>query len=269
MGVSAYDSRPTTRWNLLADPVGRPGWYNMALDQWLLQQAERTGEGFLRLYCWDPFCLSFGRNEPVVRRYDRSVIEARGISTVRRPTGGRAVWHARELTYAVAAPFTAFGDDATRPISHIAFNTIHVMLLLAVRQLGVSVSMAPTNPSAPIGAGACFASSSGGELMVGTEKILGSAQTREGNSFLQHGSLLLEDDQQLVNDLTLGHVSRSRETTLQRVTGRRIGFAEASAAVAKSAQQWGNNWHSWTGPEERELAELGARFRDPEWTWRR
>lgn len=187
-------------WALLADPIGRPGWYNMALDQWLLQQAGRTGEGFLRLYRWEPFCLSFGRNEPALRRYDRAAIEARGISTVRRPTGGRAVWHARELTYAIAAPVDSFGDDPARPVSQRAFTAIHAMLLRAVRSLGVPATMANAAAGGPsgrpqrLGSGACFSSPVGGELMVGTQKILGSAQVQEGGAFLQHGSLLLEDD---------------------------------------------------------------------------
>ncbi len=116
----------------------------MALDQWLLTEAERTGEGFVRLYCWEPFCLSFGRHEPAARRYDRALLEARGISTVRRPTGGRAVWHARELTYAVAAPVTAFGDDADRPVSGAAYSAIHTALLHAVRRLGATAAQMAT-----------------------------------------------------------------------------------------------------------------------------
>ncbi len=219
-----FDFRLSTqplRWSLLADATGRPGWHNMALDQWLLDTAERTGEGFVRLYRWDPFCLSFGRNEPASRRYDRRAIEARGIDVVRRPTGGRAVWHGRELTYAVVAPVTAFGDDASRPLCRRAFDGIHAMLLRAVRSLGVPATMANTAEGGPlvrpqqVGAGACFANSVGGELLVDDRKLLGSAQLRQGNAFLQHGSLLLEDDQQLVDEVTVGDRSSSQEITLR------------------------------------------------------
>src|SRR5512134_3612466 len=87
----------TSCWTLIVDPAGRPGAENMALDQALLDQAERAGEGFLRLYRWEPFCLSFGRHEPALKRYDRAAVTRRGLDTVRRPTGGRAVWHAREV----------------------------------------------------------------------------------------------------------------------------------------------------------------------------
>ncbi|MFN2326957.1 MAG: biotin/lipoate A/B protein ligase family protein, partial [Gemmatimonadales bacterium] len=89
---------------LWRDETPRPGWANMAIDRALLDLAAGEGAVVMRLYRWHPHCLSFGRHEPALRRYDRERIAALGLDTVRRPTGGRAVWHARELTYAVAAP---------------------------------------------------------------------------------------------------------------------------------------------------------------------
>jgi lipoate-protein ligase A len=97
-------------WHLWLDQTPRPGWANMAIDQALLDRAERQGESWLRLYRWAPHCLSFGRHEPATRRYDPDRIAELGLDTVRRPTGGRAVWHAQELTYAVAAPSARFGS---------------------------------------------------------------------------------------------------------------------------------------------------------------
>src|SRR6266545_6012321 len=88
-------------WYLWLD-TPRPGFLNMAIDETLLRLAEVDRSGFLRLYAWTPACLSFGRHEPALRRYCRDRIEARGIDVVRRPTGGRAVWHDIELTYSVA-----------------------------------------------------------------------------------------------------------------------------------------------------------------------
>ncbi len=76
----------------------------MATDAALLDEADRSGRAFLRLYRWSPPCLSFGRHEPAATRYDRVAIARLGIDVVRRPTGGRAVWHEHEVTYAVAAP---------------------------------------------------------------------------------------------------------------------------------------------------------------------
>ena len=105
----------------------------MARDQALLDLAERSGGAFLRLYRWEPFCLSFGRHEPALRRYDRNRIRDLGLSCVRRPTGGRAVWHARELTYAVAAPLDAFGGLRE------AYHAIHQTIARALSSFGVPV----------------------------------------------------------------------------------------------------------------------------------
>jgi len=83
---------------LLVDPVGRSGIENMSTDAALLDQVVRSGGAFLRLYRWDPPTLSIGRNQ-ALNQFDHA-----NIPVVRRPTGGKAVWHEHEVTYAVAAP---------------------------------------------------------------------------------------------------------------------------------------------------------------------
>src|SRR2546425_4755314 len=88
----------------MLDRAGRSGAANMAIDASLLAEAARTGRAFLRLYRFDPPCLSLGRNEPAAARYDRTAIARLQLDVVRRPTGGGAVWHEHEVTYAVAAP---------------------------------------------------------------------------------------------------------------------------------------------------------------------
>src|SRR5262245_3022550 len=96
-------------WCLVIDPHARRGADNMAIDHALLRIAQ-DGQATLRLYRWDPPCLSFGRNEPATQRYDLDQIRRLNLDTVRRPTGGRAVWHDAEVTYAVAAPAETFGS---------------------------------------------------------------------------------------------------------------------------------------------------------------
>jgi lipoate-protein ligase A len=237
----------------------------MALDQALLDRAERTGEGFVRLYAWSPWCLSFGRHEPALRRYDRERILALGLDTVRRPTGGRAVWHARELTYAVAAPVRWFGGLAA------AYRIVHEMLARALGRLGVSATLAPPSPPGTIGAGACFASHAGGEVLVAGRKLVGSAQLQLGSAFLQHGSLLLEDDQRLLAELTLGGAPPRQEVTLLEAGSRTVAFSEVARAVTDELPAWGGRWDEGIGADEtRALAAPHVtHFRDPNWTWRR
>jgi lipoate-protein ligase A len=167
-------------WNLRVEPEGRCGAENMAIDEALLRDADRSGEAFLRLYRWDPPCLSLGRNDPTP--------EPPGIATVRRPTGGRAVWHEHEVTYAVAAPIAIFGRLRD------AYRTIHERLAAALQSLGVDARVAEDRPIGRLSdrPTSCFATTAGGEILVCDRKVVGSAQARRGRAFLQHGSILLD-----------------------------------------------------------------------------
>ncbi|MGH7579010.1 MAG: lipoate--protein ligase family protein, partial [Gemmatimonadales bacterium] len=207
----------------------------------------------------------FGRHEPALRRYDRARIEALGLDVVRRPTGGRAVWHAEELTYAVAMPRDAFGGLRE------AYGEIHGMLLDALRRLGISAELAPAREPVQVGAGACFASPAGGEILVGGRKAVGSAQLREGAGLLQHGSILLAGRQGLVHDLTLGDTAADRSGSLAEAVRSLPDPGRVARAVATAASlRWGGEW---TDDEvARDLLDDAAahevRFRSLEWTWR-
>ncbi len=257
------------RWHLLREPDGRPGWRQMAADRALLDLAVREGVVVLRLYRWDPSCLSFGAHEPAARRYDRERIAALGLDTVRRPTGGRAVWHARELTYAVVGPERVFGELRE------AYLTIHRILADALRRLGATPDLAPDpERAAPLDAGPCFARPAGGEVLVSGSKVVGSAQVRLGDGFLQHGSILLEDDQALVGTVEREPTAPGGGTPLARALDRPVGWADAAAAVTDAFAGWaGGAPVPWSGAtHEAFLAAAAAhepQFRSPEWTWRR
>ena len=231
----------------------------MALDQALLDGAEEAGTAALRLYRWEPPCLSLGRNEST-RRYDRAQIEQRGIDVVRRPTGGRAVWHEHEVTYAVAAPVDAFGSPRT------AYRTIHERLAAALRCLGAAATLAPTRPTAkpPDRPSACFSSPIGGEVLVAGRKVIGSAQVRQGGAFLQHGSILLGGSQEMIRAISRQPSDVRGATTLSAVLGRSVTFQEVVDAIIST---WGEGFAP-TVPY-RPLPPLTAAFRDPAWTWRR
>ncbi len=256
---------PDRAWVFWLDAVPRPGWQNMAIDQALLDLAAGEGLACLRLYRWDPSCLSFGRHEPAARRYPRHRVEALGLDCVRRPTGGRAVWHAAELTYAVAAP-SWFG---TLPQ---AYRRVHETLRLAVGALGLEATLAPAPRATPTpGAGACFAAAVGGELLAGGRKLAGSAQLRSGEALLQHGSLLLEGDQQVVRDLA-GEPPGAPppEISLTAALGRRVTFEEAAVAARDAARGWPGTWHPADPARFESVAAVhGPRFRSAEWTWSR
>ena len=202
-------------WVLLTDPIGRAGEYNMKTDEALLDRVQRSGGAFLRLYRWDPPTLSIGRNQRM---------EAQSVPVVRRPTGGKAVWHDHEVTYAVAAPIALFGSLRD------AYCEIHTRLANALRFLGVDVTLAPYRPTVrpSDGPASCFAQPVGGEILVGGRKLVGSAQVRRSGVFLQHGSILLDGPQP----------GGGLETTLAAALGRPVSFDEVVSAITST---WGQS----------------------------
>ena len=260
-GSGTATTSPPVRWHLLIDEVPRPGWINMAIDHALLERAERKGESWLRLYQWAPHCLSFGRHEPAYRRYDSERILAGGIDTVRRPTGGRAVLHAQELTYSVATPYSRFGT------LHAAYLEIHQMLADALRTLGVAVSLADPRRTPPLDSGACFANPVGGEIMMDGRKVVGSAQLRSGSALLQHGSVLLKDSQNVVRELMKEGRKPAPLPIQQEPWVEAAEVAEAITAVAR--RRWQGDWEC--GTDEAVLLEEASihysHYSSAAWTW--
>jgi lipoyl(octanoyl) transferase len=251
-------------WSLWIDDTSRPGWANMAIDEALLDRAEQVGESWIRLYTWRPHCLSFGRHEPAARRYDVNRVAALGIDTVRRPTGGRAVWHSQELTYAVAAPCRLFGSLQD------GYLEIHAMLADALSHLAVPASLAPSSRLLPLEAGPCFTQAVGGEVMAGSRKVVGSAQLRRGGAFLQHGSMLLQDEQQIIAALSPGNPLKLDPP--RSLLPEQLSAADLIAAITAVVQErWAGTWHEISSSDHvlQAASQHYPRFRSPAWTWKR
>jgi lipoyl(octanoyl) transferase len=168
------------------------GALNMAVDQALLESVQEGSPPALRLYLWQPACLSFGRNQFARGLYDPGRARAAGIEIVRRPTGGLAVLHDQELTYSVAAPLRLFGGPRA------AYAAINCALVDGLRTLGVPAALAPAGPRRePFAAAAqpCFQAAATGEVVAHGRKLVGSAQRAERGTLLQHGSILLDGTQ--------------------------------------------------------------------------
>ena len=252
---------PYTLWS---DPVPHAGWLNMAIDETLLERAQ-AGERWLRLYAWEP-TLSFGRHEPACRRYDADRVAALGLATVRRPTGGRAVWHAAGADLCRRLADRASSAPCAKPT-----GTFTWCCAMRSGASGVSAELAPLGRTASVDTGACFASPAGGEVVVAGGKVVGSAQLRRGAALLQHGSILLDDDQAVVARVTRGQAPVDRSLPLCRAAGRRVSWAEAAVAVTGAAEAaWGTG--SPARPEQvSEILERAAssseHFRSAAWTW--
>jgi lipoate-protein ligase A len=158
----------------------------MSADARLLSLHEADDDPILRIYSWRPWAVSYGHHQKP-EAFLRAEIEARGWGFVRRPTGGRAILHAQELTYAVVgtSPSPLFGSDL-----HATYEVINRALLAFLRRLGLEPDLSEGESLAAARGAVCFQSAGRHEVTVGGKKIVGSAQRRTGDVFLQHGSIL-------------------------------------------------------------------------------
>jgi lipoyl(octanoyl) transferase len=254
------------RWRLLfTESTDGPS--NMAVDEALLERARATGEAVFRVYAWSVPTLSLGRHQVARGVYDEERARRRGIAIVRRLTGGRAVLHHREVTYSATGPIGAASSLRE------TYDGINALLAAGLRRLGAPVALAHRTERMPPPASApCFELPASGELEVNGRKLVGSALYRENDAFLQHGSILIADDQLLVSELASHEVGQSAPAaTLTEVLGRAPDLREVADALF-------NVVRDSTAGAARELSvdEIAApaarareRYESHEWTWRR
>ena len=226
-----------TPWRPLITPPARGAW-NMAVDESILEHVGRGASlPTLRLYAWDPACLSLGHAQPFAD-VDTTRLKERGWEVVRRATGGRAILHTDELTYSVIAP----NDEPSVAGSVLeSYNRLAQALLLGVKNLDLPVEMKEgktdgTSTPNPV----CFEVPSAYEITVDGKKLIGSAQARKKEGVLQHGSLPLTGDltricQVLVFEDASERAKASkrllaRAATVESALGREISWETAAQA---------------------------------------
>ena len=189
-----------TTWELIVDPA-LDGETNMTIDSRLLEAVEASGHPrtILRFYSWTKPTVSLGRNQKVEKAVDLEFCGEQGIDVVHRPTGGRAVLHDDELTYAIASNDAERFDGGS---VYATYRRISEAMTGGYRRLGVDVEFAPDTtrrgPSPGDRDDPCFVSPSRYELMFKGRKIAGSAQRRLRRGFLQHGSMLITCNRKLL-----------------------------------------------------------------------
>lgn len=231
-----------TRWRLIVSPPMR-GSENMALDEAILESVSAgASPPTLRLYAWNPPCLSLGYAQASEPADQRKLQELRW-DLVRRPTGGKAILHTDELTYSVAGRVQ---DPIFRGGVLASYRRLSAGLLRAVQQLGldselrVNSARLPGNGASPV----CFVAPSPYEITWAGKKLLGSAQVRRASGVLQHGTLPLYGDMARilwvlrVKDPAQASRSLHRHaTTMEQALGRRISWERAAVAIANGFKE--------------------------------
>ncbi len=192
----------------------------MAADLRLLDEVGAGAMPALRLYRWVPPALSMGRFQ-AESDVDVDACVRFGVEVVRRPTGGRALLHGGDLTYAVAMPLPA---DASSVDAR--YRLLAAGLIDGLARLGVDAEVAcHDGPAGPV----CFTAQRGADLRVGGRKLCGSAQVQRGSALLQHGSILLERLPFDETDLVHHDTPAARDAARARLGSATVTMAELGA----------------------------------------
>jgi lipoate-protein ligase A len=201
---------------------------NMAIDRAILE-AHREGlvPPTLRVYGWTPPAISIGYFQGMNEEVDVQACHKQGVDCVRRITGGGAVFHDKELTYSVVV------SESHPMIPHNileSYARICGALVRGLDGLGIQSSFVPIN-----------------DIVVGSQKISGNAQTRKQGVVLQHGTILLDVDVEMmftllqvpnekIKDKLISDV-RQRVTSCSRVLGRPVSFDDVSRNIRHGFEQ--------------------------------
>jgi lipoate-protein ligase A len=215
--------------------IGTP-YENMATDEALFDAACASGVPVLRLYGWTPATASLGFAQRASEALDFAEMERRHLAWVRRPTGGRAVLHDMEVTYSVSIPRSdplyALGLEAS-------YEWISGPIVAALVAVGVSAALAPHGSSGFVSA-SCFTAPGTTDIVVGHRKIVGSAQVRTRDGFLQHGSVVLKNDLEKLFAVIRTSQSNARDaarradclmTSVSDEAHRAVSFSEMADAL--------------------------------------
>ena len=174
-------------WFFLQDRQPRGAAENMAVDEYLFDLCHQQKAGFLRIYSWLRPTFSFGVSQKIEKAVNAGFIENNGYEYVRRITGGKAVLHDNEITYAVASSEDVFFREHD---PHHSYLLISRVLVDAFRSIGIDASFSKGSSGEMARSHhPCFSFPASNEIEVNGKKIVGSAQKRDRTALLQHGSI--------------------------------------------------------------------------------
>ncbi|MBX3037507.1 MAG: lipoate--protein ligase family protein [Anaerolineales bacterium] len=205
-------------WRLIKTPASTGAW-NMAVDEAILEHIYRgESKPTLRLYAWNPPCLSLGHAQPF-KDVDVERLKSHGWDVVRRVTGGRAILHTDELTYSVTGNAS---DEVLAGGVLESYNRLSKALLYAVQSLSlpVQVQEGKNTPASQNLNPVCFEVPSSYEITVDGKKLIGSAQARKKEGVLQHGSLPLTGDLTRICDALFFENESARQEAKDRLLAR-------------------------------------------------
>jgi lipoyl(octanoyl) transferase len=269
-------------WRLIFSPPAS-GDMNMAADEALMESAvENMLTPTLRLFSWEPACLSLGYAQSY-SEVDEASLQNHGWTLVRRPTGGRAILHTDEITYSITGRL----DDPFFSGSILdSYRRLATGLVAALSNLGVQADMKELKDGSLQNSSSdavCFEVASNYEITYEGKKLIGSAQSRRRGGFLQHGSLPLFGRLDRINDAILYNSESEKQdakirllkhaTTLESILGRVVLWQQSADAMVDGFRTALGIEFSEINLSDLELAKVGRliseKYGNPDWNKRR
>jgi lipoate-protein ligase A len=259
-----------SNWYLLNETKQLSAAENMARDEYLFHLCHNLKIGFFRLYTWSNPSFSFGISQKITKALNLEYIEKNGFSYVRRVTGGKAVLHNDEITYAVISSEDIFYKEHDL---YQSYMLIAKVLIAAFKRLGLDASLSAGSPAKLSKSNnPCFSFPTPNEIEIAGKKIIGSAQKRDNTALLQHGSIPMNMDYELYAQGTNSQaefIAKSM-TTLNRVCIK--SSQDLKIALIKSFQSFiGSELQGFefNNNQKHEIAKLEEKYASKEWNFSR
>jgi len=241
----------------------------MAIDEYLFNLCHRHKQGFFRLYSWDKPSFSFGVSQKISRAIAVDYITGQGYAYVRRLTGGKTVLHHHEITYAVVSSEDIFFKEHDLYQSYMLISRV---LVNAFNKLGIDAYLSTGSPAhLSRSHNPCFSFPTTHEIEIDGKKIVGSAQKRDRQALLQHGSIPISMDYDLYarGTQTAGDILKSKMTTLSDVC-RHTPEQLASALIQGFQEFIGSPFEAQCPSfEDPEVSSLEEKYSSHSWNFSR
>ena len=257
-------------WHLIIDRTPQKGSWNMAVDDYMFQSLGEEPTTYLRFYLWNKSTVSIGYSQKAEKVVDLNFCRKKGIEIVRRITGGKLVLHHKEVTYTVCS---SDADIFSQKLMD-SYKLISEALNRGLQRMGIESHLAKETPSEYVrGVLPCFSHPARDEIEMEGKKIIGSAQKRTGKKFIQHGSIPLEKDEELLKSASLLDQKESivKMTSLSEALGRKVDFDWAVDHFIYGMSDYFGvrfNPRAFSTTEQAAIRKIQSeRYDNPDWTY--
>ncbi|MFO7981356.1 MAG: biotin/lipoate A/B protein ligase family protein [Candidatus Aminicenantes bacterium] len=224
-------------WFLILEKEAAEGAYNMAVDDFLFKSLGSKPRTFVRFYSWKRPTVSLGYSQDTTKVINLDFCRKNNIDIVRRITGGKLVLHHREVTYSICS-----SDKKTFSSSlNKSYKLISKALIKGLKELNIPAYLEEEdNPSYSRSHLPCFSYPARNEIKVKGKKIVGSAQKRVGSKFIQHGSIPLERDDELLQSVSFlkEREEKIRMITIPQAANKKISYSQLVNHLISGVQEF-------------------------------